>query len=216
MQPFWMDPNVDGAAARSPPGPPARSPAEPRHGSSSLLRSLFSLHAPPNEVTKMHDRDSFSQLPFVGGEEEAQDHWHDKWEAHRRTSLDEADRAAEHRSMVRAMTTHAGTKTKAVAAGLAAPGEVYKTAAAAPLRPKPATTATSTTQDDPWRAVFNPGRNMNMRAVGASKFDKPVAGDGKSVNHHLLQSQSAAAAPAAKKEDGSVNAEDIYKSTYWG
>ena len=118
--------------------------------------------------------------------------------------------------MVRAMTTHAGTKTKAVAAGLAAPGEVYKTAAAAPLRPKPATTATSTTQDDPWRAVFNPGRNMNMRAVGASKFDKPVAGDGKSVNHHLLQSQSAAAAPAAKKEDGSVNAEDIYKSTYWG
>ena len=152
----------------------------------------------------------------VGGEEEAQDHWHDKWEAHRRTSLDEADRAAEHRSMVRAMTTHAGTKTKAVAAGLAAPGEVYKTAAAAPLRPKPATTATSTTQDDPWRAVFNPGRNMNMRAVGASKFDKPVAGDGKSVNHHLLQSQSAAAAPAAKKEDGSVNAEDIYKSTYWG
>lgn len=27
----------------------------------------------------MHHSDSFGKMPFVGGEEEAHDMWHDKW-----------------------------------------------------------------------------------------------------------------------------------------
>ena len=37
----------------------------------------------------MHHSRSFGELSFCGGEEEAHDHWHDKWEAHRRSSMDE-------------------------------------------------------------------------------------------------------------------------------
>jgi hypothetical protein len=72
------DPTPTTAASVAP-----AAPAAPRT-STSIVRSLFSLHTPPNEVTKMHNAESFSQLPFIGGEEEGQDHWHDKWEAHRR------------------------------------------------------------------------------------------------------------------------------------
>ena len=35
---------------------------------------------------------SFGELPFVGGEDDAQDAWRDKWEAHARRSFDEARR----------------------------------------------------------------------------------------------------------------------------
>jgi hypothetical protein len=37
-------------------------------------------------------RGSFKDLNFVGGEEDAQDAWRDKWEAHRRASVDEGKR----------------------------------------------------------------------------------------------------------------------------
>ena len=54
-----------------------------------LLRTLFGL-APPNSHSTMVSNSSFSTLPFVGGEEDAQDFIRDKYEAHRRAaSLDE-------------------------------------------------------------------------------------------------------------------------------
>ena len=57
--------------------------------SGDLLRTLFGL-APPNSHSTMVSNSSFSTLPFVGGEEDAQDFIRDKYEAHRRAaSLDE-------------------------------------------------------------------------------------------------------------------------------
>jgi hypothetical protein len=34
-------------------------------------------------------------MPFVGGEEEAHDHWHDKWSTRRRTSMEEHSRESD-------------------------------------------------------------------------------------------------------------------------
>lgn len=56
-----------------------------------LLKTLFGV-APPNSHSAMVSRSSFKDLNFVGGEEDAQDAWRDKWEAHRRASLDEGKR----------------------------------------------------------------------------------------------------------------------------
>lgn len=56
-----------------------------------LLKTLFGV-APPNSHSAMISRSSFKDLNFVGGEEDAQDAWRDKWEAHRRASLDECKR----------------------------------------------------------------------------------------------------------------------------
>ena len=50
----------------------------------------------------MVNSDSFGHLPLAGGEEEANDFLRDKWEAHRRTSLDAANREKEVRSVVAA------------------------------------------------------------------------------------------------------------------
>jgi|Transcript_8748 hypothetical protein len=36
--------------------------------------------------------ESFGTMPFVGGEEEAHDHWHDRWSDMRRTSMEEQRR----------------------------------------------------------------------------------------------------------------------------
>jgi hypothetical protein len=36
--------------------------------------------------------ESFGAMAFVGGEEEAHDHWHDKWSTRRRTSMEEETR----------------------------------------------------------------------------------------------------------------------------
>ena len=46
----------------------------------------------------MHN-DSFKDLHFIGGEEEAHDYWDRKWEAHRRTSLDERERERDAREV---------------------------------------------------------------------------------------------------------------------
>ena len=52
-----------------------------------LLKTLFGV-SPPNSHSTMITRGSFKDLNFVGGEEDAQDAWRDKWEAHKRASLD--------------------------------------------------------------------------------------------------------------------------------
>jgi hypothetical protein len=49
----------------------------------------------------MVHNDSFGNLPFVGGEEEAHDYWDRKWEAHRRTSFERAAAEREAVSVVR-------------------------------------------------------------------------------------------------------------------
>ena len=43
----------------------------------------------PNSHSQMVSRGSFASMDFCGGEEDAQDAWRDKWEAHRRSSVDE-------------------------------------------------------------------------------------------------------------------------------
>ena len=71
---------------------PRVSPQEGR--SPSLLRQVFGMPT-PNDETRLVQSDSFKDLHFVGGEEEAHDYFHRKWEANRRTSLDERQREAQ-------------------------------------------------------------------------------------------------------------------------
>ena len=131
MHPAWMDTERGSENAKSEPqkiprpSPPARAP--PTNG--SLLRSLFSL-SPPDESSRMKTSDSFGRMPFVGGEEEAHDHWHDKWEAHRRTSLEESTRE---RDAIAVVGAAGGGVPQVKRAGLAAPGDVYKVASSAAL-----------------------------------------------------------------------------------
>jgi hypothetical protein len=68
---------------------------------SSLFRDVFASLARPNAETRMVHNDSFGNLPFVGGEEEAHDYWDRKWEAHRRTSFERAAAEREAVSVVR-------------------------------------------------------------------------------------------------------------------
>ena len=68
---------------------------------SSLFRDVFAGLARPNAETRMVHNDSFGNLPFVGGEEEAHDYWDRKWEAHRRTSFERAAAEREAMSVVR-------------------------------------------------------------------------------------------------------------------
>ena len=68
---------------------------------SSLFRDVFAGLARPNAETRMVHNDSFGNLPFVGGEEEAHDYWDRKWEAHRRTSFERAAAQREAESVVR-------------------------------------------------------------------------------------------------------------------
>ena len=81
----------------------------------------------------------------------------DKWEAHRRTSLDAANREKEVRSVV-------------AAAGLSGvkPGGIYSVASGGK--------SGSGGRVDPWRSVFDPNSNPAMKNTGASKFDKPADG----------------------------------------
>ena len=106
MHPTWMSDTERGSAhaqsaPREIPRPTARPSRSPSSSSSrdGLLKSLFTL-SPPNDATRVRNAASFGQMPFTGGEEEAHDSWHDKWEAHRRTSLDEQHRAAESSAVV--------------------------------------------------------------------------------------------------------------------
>ena len=93
---------MDGPRANgAPPAPPSVSaeigpPLFPglgrtRDAGGGLLRNLFA-RAPPNSHSTMVANHSFGELPFVGGEDDAQDAWRDKWEAHARRSFDEARR----------------------------------------------------------------------------------------------------------------------------
>ena len=68
---------------------------------SSLFRDVFAGLARPNAETRMVHNDSFGNLPFVGGEEEAHDYWYRKLEAHRRTSFERAAAEREAVSVVR-------------------------------------------------------------------------------------------------------------------
>jgi hypothetical protein len=66
-----------------------------------MFRDVFAGLARPNAETRMVHNDSFGNLPFVGGEEEAHDYWDRKWEAHRRTSFERAAAEREAVSVVR-------------------------------------------------------------------------------------------------------------------
>ena len=78
IYPLWMDlatgtvrqktatPNTTAFAA----------PAAPR-SSTSIVRSLFSVHT-PNEITKMHNSESFSERPFIDDEKEDRNQPHGK------------------------------------------------------------------------------------------------------------------------------------------
>ena len=80
------------------PAPRRAAPAKQE----SLLRTLFGLPK-PNDETRIVHNDSFKDLHFIGGEEEAHDYWDRKWEAHRRTSLDERERERDARQVVGAV-----------------------------------------------------------------------------------------------------------------
>ena len=67
---------------------------------SSLFRDVFAGLARPNAETRMVHNDSFGNLPFVGGEEEAHDHWYDKWIVRRRTSMEEQTRTRDAAAVV--------------------------------------------------------------------------------------------------------------------
>ena len=105
----------------------------------------------------MVNSDSFGHLPLAGGEEEANDFLRDKWEAHRRTSLDAANREKEVRSVVAAAGL-SGVKS----------GDIYSIASGGK--------SGSGGRVDPWRSVFDPNSNPAMKNTGASKFDKPADG----------------------------------------
>ena len=94
-----MDPhNVNSRGVSSEIGPPlfphpvTPSAKDATGAARGLLKTLFGL-APPNSHSTIVSRGSFKDLNFTGGEDEAQDAWRDKWEAHRRASLD-GDRRA--------------------------------------------------------------------------------------------------------------------------
>lgn len=214
MHPAWMQ-NDEPPRREMSTSRPVAAPAPPRD---SLLRSLFGM-SPPNEVTRMHHSDSFGNMSFIGGEEEAHDAWHDKWEAHRRISVDNQEKERAAIAMVAGINSDVIKKTTT---GLAAPGEVYKRAASldhsasaaafgvdaatfnlagshhqarTPRAGTASTTATTTAAvssraaDDPWRSVFHPGRNYNVR--GKNNIDKPASGDSKSVmDHHIAAENS--------------------------
>ena len=105
----------------------------------------------------MVNSDSFGHLPLAGGEEEANDFLRDKWEAHRRTSFDAANREKEVRSVVTAAGL-SGVKS----------GGIYSVASGGK--------SGSGGRVDPWRSVFDPNSNPAMKNTGASKFDKPADG----------------------------------------
>ena len=46
----------------------------------------------PAPSASLQRDESFGTMAFVGGEEEAHDHWHDKWSTRRRTSMEEETR----------------------------------------------------------------------------------------------------------------------------
>ena len=48
--------------------------------------------ARPAPSSSLPRDESFGTMAFVGGEEEAHDHWHDKWSTARRTSMEEETR----------------------------------------------------------------------------------------------------------------------------
>ncbi len=102
----------------------------------------------------MVNSDSFGHLPLAGGEEEANDFLRDKWEAHRRTSLDAANREKEVRSVVAAAGLCPAISTPSPAADKSGSGG----------------------RVEPWRSVFDPNSNPAMKNTGASKFDKPADG----------------------------------------
>jgi hypothetical protein len=54
-----------------------------------LLKSLLFGVQPPNSHSTLVSSRSFAKMDFVGGEEDAHDAWRDKYNAHRRASLDE-------------------------------------------------------------------------------------------------------------------------------
>jgi hypothetical protein len=130
---------------------------EPRPGKKdSLWRTVLGID-PPNAHTKMVNSDSFGHLPLAGGEEEANDFLRDKWEAHRRTSFDAANREKEVRSVVTAAGL-SGVKS----------GGIYSVASGGK--------SGSGVRVDPWRSVFDPNSNPAMKNTGSSKFDKPADG----------------------------------------
>ena len=77
----------------------AHAPRQPAKGRSpSLLRQVFGMPT-PNDETRLVQSDSFRTCTS-SGEEEAHDYFHRKWEANRRTSLDERQREAHQRAVV--------------------------------------------------------------------------------------------------------------------
>ena len=71
-------------------------------GGASTSPASLSAGAPPPTVgapparpalsSSLKRDESFGAMAFVGGEEEAHDHWHDKWSTSRRTSMEEETR----------------------------------------------------------------------------------------------------------------------------
>ena len=71
---LFPDASSVGASIAAPPG---------------LLKSLLFGVQPPNSHSTLVSSRSFAKMDFVGGEEDAHDAWRDKYNAHRRASLDE-------------------------------------------------------------------------------------------------------------------------------
>jgi len=137
------------------------------------------------ERPKIERHGSWSDLSFVGGEEDAHDHLRDKYAFERRQSNDFRERQKEFADVVDA-TASLGKKMP-----ISAPAPM-STHPMSTLYGTPAAAVHATASADPWRSVFHPGRNANrnsMRSQGANVYDKPSGTGDKSVWEHTLDSQ---------------------------
>ena len=157
MHPAWMDSERGSENAKSEPqkiprpSPPARAP--PTDGSCSEASSAY----PPRRVLAHENVRLLRPHAVRGGEEEAHDHWHDKWEAPTNLPRGEYPRARRHRRRRRGGRRRAPGQARR----LAAPGDVYKLASTPPspahpprasTRPKRAKTVA--VREDIYKSTF--------------------------------------------------------------
>ena len=74
------------------PGGASTSPASLSASAGALPPTVGAPPARPALSSSLKRDESFGAMAFVGGEEEAHDHWHDKWSTRRRTSMEEETR----------------------------------------------------------------------------------------------------------------------------
>ena len=134
----------------------------------SLLRALFGLPK-PNEETRIVHNDSFKDLHFIGGEEEAHDYWDRKWEAHRRTSLDERERERDAREARHGAAGSSKMKTDLALGGVLPAGK--PPSPRGPATPGPLPAARSPRSPSPTPASGSESATVEMLDRTSSRRD---------------------------------------------